>query len=74
MTKKVLSMKFYGEYSVIFDDKADVNPYRVKYTAWVQDGERFRKKTKTIGKYGDFKSCILCLNDYVEPGEVHPRN
>lgn len=61
MRKTVVKMICRGEYRVIYDDSAKVNPYTIHYK-WTELSEcGCRNRTKKIKEYGDLPSCLCYL-------------
>lgn len=50
-----------GHYTVIYDNEATTNPYRV-YTYWSEFTDHgVTKHRKLVQRYGDFSSALLCI-------------
>lgn len=58
-------LKFYndGQYTIIRDDEAKVNPYRIYFTSYEFKENRFKKSKKQIARYGNLSSCMRHLYD-----------
>ena len=64
MTKQIAKMNVNGViYTITNDSTKKINPLRVYKTTAVFDqyGRFQRRSRKTLDKYGDFNSCLICI-------------
>lgn len=60
MKKTVAKISHKGTYRIVFDDKAQVNPYTI-YHEWYDQG----KHSKKIETYADMYSCMYHITHYI---------
>lgn len=60
MKRQVAKVVCNGIYTVIYDDKEKVNPFRI-YRDWWEDGHHH----KQMNRYADFYSCMIYLSEIV---------
>ena len=65
MRTQILKLVCDGEWKVIRDSEAKVNPYRVYYTYRELTDHGLAKRQKLVVKYGDLYSCMLHVSEYV---------
>lgn len=64
MKTQVLKMIHHGTYTVIFDDTAKTNPYKMYFTHYT-NGTKHKKK---VEEYADLYSCLCYLKVLVALG------
>ena len=64
MKTQVLKMIHHGTYTVIFDDTAKTNPYKI-YLTHFTNGTKHKNK---VGEYADLYSCLCYLKVLVALG------
>lgn len=73
MKTQVLKMTHGGIWTVIFDDEAKYNPYKIYRTTKELNpcGYGLTTHKKKMDEYAEFYSCLCYLKDKVEIGFIH---
>ena len=66
-------IKLQGKFVIYYDDKTDVNPYRL-YREWNELGPYgLRKRKKQIEKYANLFSCSCVIHEFIQRNDEDGR-
>ena len=66
-------VKIQGKMVIYYDDKADMNPYRL-YREWYELGPYgTRKRKKQLARYGNLFSCSCVIHNFIQNNDEEVR-